>query len=62
MTARVKSALAPAVLEGRLRQSPLHRGAAPAEAAEAAAYLVNARYATGTELVLDGGFTIYGDA
>jgi glucose 1-dehydrogenase len=62
MTDRVRTNLPPELLEGRLQQIPLRRGAEPEEAAQAVAYLLDAGYATGTELVLDGGFTIFGDA
>jgi NAD(P)-dependent dehydrogenase (short-subunit alcohol dehydrogenase family) len=61
LTDRVRNDLPPALLEQRYRQIPLSRGAEPDEAARAVAYLLNAGYATGTELVLDGGFTVYGD-
>jgi len=62
MTDRVKSALSPEVLEGRLRQIPLHRGATPEEAAHALQFLIEAEFTTGTEIVLDGGFTVFGDS
>jgi NAD(P)-dependent dehydrogenase (short-subunit alcohol dehydrogenase family) len=62
LTARVVATLSEETMSGRLRQIPLRRGAQPSEAADAVVYLVNAEYATGTELVLDGGFTIFGDA
>ncbi|GAA1515389.1 SDR family NAD(P)-dependent oxidoreductase [Nocardioides humi] len=61
LTERVRTELPPALLEQRLRQIPLHRGADPAEAARAVSFLLDAEFATGTELVLDGGFTVYGD-
>ncbi|GAA1931070.1 glucose 1-dehydrogenase [Microbacterium aoyamense] len=61
MTERVRRELGADVMAGRLRQIPLARGAEPAEAATALRYLIDAEYTTGTELVLDGGFTIYGD-
>ncbi len=62
MTERVKTSINAETLTGRMRQIPLRRGAEPSEAADAVVYLVDAEYATGTELVLDGGFTIFGDA
>lgn len=62
MTDRVKRELGAEVMAGRLQQIPLARGAEPDEAADALLYLIGNRYATGTELVLDGGFTIFGDA
>lgn len=61
LTDRVRTTLAPELLQQRYRQIPLGRGAEPEEAAQAVAHLLDAGYATGTELVLDGGFTIYGD-
>lgn len=61
LTERVRNELAPELLQQRYRQIPLSRGADPEEAARAVAYLLDAEFATGTELVLDGGFTIYGD-
>lgn len=61
MTERVEKRLSPALKEGRMRQIPLKRGASPEEAASALRYLLTAEYMTGSELVLDGGFTIYGD-
>lgn len=61
LTERVRTGLAPELLEQRYRQIPLGRGADPQEAAHAVRYLLDADYATGTELVLDGGFTVYGD-
>jgi NAD(P)-dependent dehydrogenase (short-subunit alcohol dehydrogenase family) len=61
MTERVRTRLDPELIGQRMRQIPLKRGAEPGEAAQAVAFLVNARFATGTELVLDGGFTVYGD-
>lgn len=61
MTERVRRTLPAETLATRLRQIPLGRGAEPGEAAEAAAYLVGAGYTTGTELVVDGGFSIFGD-
>ncbi|WP_375504140.1 SDR family NAD(P)-dependent oxidoreductase [uncultured Jatrophihabitans sp.] len=62
LTERVRSELAPELLRKRMRQIPLARGARPQEAAAAVAYLLDAGFATGTELVLDGGFTVFGDA
>lgn len=61
MTDRVRTELPPGLIERRLEQIPLRRGAEPEEAARAVAYLIDAEYATGTELVLDGGFTVFGD-
>lgn len=61
LTDRVRTELPAALLEQRYRQIPLHRGAEPEEAARAVAFLLDAEFATGTELVLDGGFTVYGD-
>jgi len=61
LTERVRTELPAGLLEQRYRQIPLSRGAEPVEAARAVAYLLDAEYATGTELVLDGGFTVYGD-
>ena len=61
LTDRVRTDLAPELLQQRYRQIPLGRGAEPEEAARAVGYLLDAGYATGTELVLDGGFTVYGD-
>ena len=61
MTERVRTELAPELLAQRFEQIPLGRGATPEEAARAIAYLIDAEYATGTELVLDGGFTVFGD-
>jgi NAD(P)-dependent dehydrogenase (short-subunit alcohol dehydrogenase family) len=61
LTDRVRNDLPPGLLEQRYRQIPLSRGAAPYEAAQAVAYLLDAEYATGTELFLDGGFSVYGD-
>ena len=61
MTERVRTELAPELLAQRFERIPLRRGATPEEAAQAIAYLVEAGYATGTELVLDGGFTVFGD-
>jgi NAD(P)-dependent dehydrogenase (short-subunit alcohol dehydrogenase family) len=62
MTERVRTALPPDLLEQRLKQIPLRRAAEPDEAARAVTYLLEADYATGCELVLDGGFTAFGDA
>lgn len=62
MTDRVRANLPDEVLRARLRQIPLGRAADPGEAADAVLYLIRAGYATGTELVLDGGFTIFGDS
>ena len=61
LTERVRHDLPAALLEQRYRQIPLSRGAEPDEAARAIEFLLEAGYATGTELVLDGGFTIFGD-
>nr|WP_235498321.1 SDR family oxidoreductase [Frankia sp. R43] len=61
LTERVRAELAPELLQQRYRQIPLSRGAEPEEAAIAVAYLLDSGFTTGTELVLDGGFTIYGD-
>ncbi|MCE0765591.1 SDR family oxidoreductase [Pseudonocardia kujensis] len=61
MTDRVRNDLPAGLIERRMAQIPLGRGAEPAEAARAVAYLLDAEYATGTELVLDGGFTVFGD-
>lgn len=61
LTERVRAQLHPELIRQRMRQIPLKRGAEPEEAARAVAFLVDARFATGTELVLDGGFTVYGD-
>lgn len=62
MTDRVRNDLPPGLLEQRFRQIPLGRGAEPQEAARAVAFLLGADYSTGAELVLDGGFTVFGDA
>ena len=62
MTERVRTALPEGLLEKRFKQIPLGRGAEPFEAAQAVGYLLDAEYATGTELVLDGGFTVFGDS
>ena len=62
MTERVRTALPEGLLERRFKQIPLRRGAEPEEAAHAVAYLLDAAYASGSELVLDGGFTVFGDA
>jgi len=61
LTERVRNDLPAALLEQRYRQIPLGRGADPGEAARAVVFLLDAGYATGSELVLDGGFTVYGD-
>ncbi|RYE41031.1 MAG: SDR family oxidoreductase [Hyphomicrobiales bacterium] len=61
MTERVKKNLSPELLNQRYASIPLGRGATAEEAARALEYLVEAEFATGTELVLDGGFTIFGD-
>lgn len=61
LTERVRNDLPSALLEQRYRQIPLGRGADPGEAARAVVFLLDAGYATGSELVLDGGFTVYGD-
>ena len=61
MTERVRTELPAELLAQRLRQIPLRRGAEPQEAAAAVRFLIESEYATGTELVLDGGFTAYGD-
>lgn len=61
MTERVRTTLPAGLIEQRMRQIPLRRGAEPEEAARAVGYLLDADYATGTELVLDGGFTVFGD-
>jgi len=61
LTDRVRNDLPAELLSQRYRQIPLKRGAEPEEAARAVAFLLDAEYATGTELVLDGGFTVYGD-
>jgi NAD(P)-dependent dehydrogenase (short-subunit alcohol dehydrogenase family) len=62
MTERVRTELPKGLLEKRFKQIPLGRAAEPAEAAHAVGFLVDAKYATGTELVLDGGFTVFGDS
>jgi NAD(P)-dependent dehydrogenase (short-subunit alcohol dehydrogenase family) len=61
MTERVRSDLGSDLLTKRMKQIPLRRGAEPREAAEAISFLLDAGFATGTELVLDGGFTVFGD-
>jgi NAD(P)-dependent dehydrogenase (short-subunit alcohol dehydrogenase family) len=61
MTERVRSDLGSDLLTKRMKQIPLRRGAEPGEAAEAISFLLDAGFATGTELVLDGGFTVFGD-
>jgi NAD(P)-dependent dehydrogenase (short-subunit alcohol dehydrogenase family) len=62
LTDRVRTDLPEGLLSRRFQQIPLRRGAEPGEAARAVSYLLDAGYATGTELVLDGGFTVFGDA
>jgi NAD(P)-dependent dehydrogenase (short-subunit alcohol dehydrogenase family) len=61
MTERVRTNLSADLLTKRMRQIPLGRGAEPREAAEAISFLIDAEFATGSELVLDGGFTVFGD-
>jgi NAD(P)-dependent dehydrogenase (short-subunit alcohol dehydrogenase family) len=61
LTERVRTNLPEGLLERRFQQIPLRRGAEPEEAVRAVSYLLDADYATGTELILDGGFTIFGD-
>jgi NAD(P)-dependent dehydrogenase (short-subunit alcohol dehydrogenase family) len=61
LTERVRTNLPEGLLDQRFQQIPLRRGAEPEEAAHAVSYLLDAEYATGTELVLDGGFTVFGD-
>ena len=62
LTDRVRTDLPEGLLSRRFQQIPLRRGAEPEEAARAVSYLLDAGYATGTELVLDGGLTVFGDA
>ena len=61
MTERVRSDLRSDLLTKRMHKIPLGRGAEPHEAARAVSFLIDAAFATGTELVLDGGFTVFGD-
>lgn len=61
-TERVRNELPATVLEKRLRQIPLARAATPQEAAGAVLHLTTAGYMTGATLMVDGGFTVFGDS
>jgi len=60
-TERLRNDMPPDLLAQRLKQIPLRRLATQEEAAGAALFLLDNEYITGTDLIVDGGFTAFGD-